>query len=199
MPGREYADKVTLGLGPDATDLDAPGSGSLGLALRKVYPPQAIDPVVPAPQAGDAYFNTVSNAWRYFNGIVWVQVGDSPASSEVSRNSYTNSSATVPVLVDGMSIVPAAGTYLAIFVATCNANKNKTKGAVVLSIDGVDVPDTEQSHTFTSVGATSVLMTQGRVAVSGIQAIEGRWKVVSGISRPTLSATVRSLVIVKVS
>jgi hypothetical protein len=104
--GRIFIDKVTFGDGANQTEVEPQGNGSLEIVLTKRYPPSAVDPVAPAPGAGDQYFNSAAAEWRWFNGAIWIPygggapvMGNSLLSIEVSlppANGTTSSVATIP-------------------------------------------------------------------------------------------------------
>jgi hypothetical protein len=97
------------------------------------------------------------------------------------------------ILINSMTITPAAGTYAVFFEAETQGNSNRTL-SVVIAIDGVTLADTVRRRDFGSSNIGHVGVNY-RVDVNGSQAIEVRFKKESGGG--DVSILNRSLVLVE--
>ena len=115
----------------------------------------------------------------------------------------TTTASTTDVLMTGMSIVPGAGTYLAIFSTTVT---NDTADAVVhvtlyragLAVAASNRTATPRTQTSTALLNSSQdipITTNAVVTVDAIQAVQARWRVTAG----TGTAHERTLSLIKLS
>jgi hypothetical protein len=102
------------------------------------------------------------------------------APAPVSATGDVTTTSSTAVLITGMTLTPAAGTYLVRFVAA--AYMSTSAGPYVelsIWVGGVQVPES----TLWMSGGHSLgipLCVSAIVTVNGSQAIEARWKVVGG-------------------
>jgi len=157
----------------------------------------------------------------YFNGTNWLRLAASTAgyvlqtggpganpswvdgaqggiaNAIVSASAITTTTSTTAVLLGGMTITPAAGEYAVLFGGSISASKNNTTIELSVYEGGALDPASPRTHQFASANQTQAVATFGHVSVDGAQTIEGRWRILAGIN-PTLTATTRSMLIMKV-
>lgn len=130
-----------------------------------------------------------STSFARANHVHNTVIANSVASATVDD---TTASAT-DVLIVGMTLTPAAGTYLALF-STSAVNSGNGASRMFFSIysDGVQVAHSEREIGVAG-GANSAVNTNAVVTVNGSQAIEARWRAVAG----TNTAHERSLTLIR--
>jgi hypothetical protein len=102
------------------------------------------------------------------------------ANSAVSATADIATVSVTDVLLDSMTLTPAAGTYLALF---CSSTVNSGNGAErnYFSLYSGGVKDTGSERTIgISGGSYSAVTSMGVFTVNGSQAIEVRWRVIAG-------------------
>lgn len=124
---------------------------------------------------------------------------DHTHNTEVARSSATataddTTTSVTDVLVAGMTLTPAAGTYLVTF-STSGVNSGNGASRMFFSIyvNGVQVAHSEREFGISGGGNVAVY-TNAVVTVNGAQAIEARWRAVAG----TNTAHERSLTLIRV-
>lgn len=115
--------------------------------------------------------------------------------SSVNATGSTTTTSTSPVLLDSMSITPAAGTYTINFnTSTVNSGNGAKRNFFILNVGGSDIAETQRT-VGTGGGAYSPISISYIVTVNGSQAITVRWSVLAG----TGTALERTLTAVKIA
>jgi len=125
------------------------------------------------------------------------------ANTTVSATVATTTTSATDVLMNAMTITPAAGTYLVLFGTSLDSNSINSDARINIYSAGTIVGHSERwaVPSFSSGGlggSPSIpipIQTHAIVTVNGSQAIEGRWRRSTG----TLTARQRSLSIIKLS
>lgn len=104
---------------------------------------------------------------------------------EATATADTTTTSTTDVLVTGMTLTPASGTYIVFFSAGVDHSNQSVAVVVSLYSGGVQKASSVRSPIprFNGVGAitlTPIVAINGTVVVNGSQAIEIRWKTASG-------------------
>lgn len=120
------------------------------------------------------------------------------ASQTVTATGTITTTSGTYVLATGMTITPAAGTYLCFFTGACWMTTADATRWINLAIfdDGVIVPGAAVSNG-DGVGFLTPFCVVGVCTVNGSQAIEGRWNRVAGGGTASMRET-RTLTIVKI-
>jgi len=118
-----------------------------------------------------------------------------PLSNTATATATITTTSTTDVLATGMTLTPAAGTYMVWF--TTSASNATSNNIVYLSIysGGTQVAASERRISTKSAGDIAGIACTARVTVNGAQTIEGRWRV----GGSTGSMHQRALAIIKVS
>lgn len=185
--------------------LDAPTTPVKVSYGQSSSPPTATDDETQGYSIGSVWITTGGGVYQCTDATAtaaaWSQLNASGAlaySDVAATNTTTTTIAEVPVLMNGMSITPPAGTYLVWFNADVAANRNNTEAVVTIYSGGAEAPFfPNRSHLFQASAASTAMTTQTRVTVSGAEAIEGRWYILVGVNSE-LTATDRSLIILAV-
>jgi len=129
-------------------------------------------------------------------------VGYTITNTSVTATASTTSTSASDVLISGMTITPAAGTYFVSFSAVFT--NTGTDGNVSVSLYSGGAINSHSERTFTpqfgagGLGGTPSIEipvhTQAIITVNGSQAIETRWRRSTG----TMGTTTRSMTIIKV-
>jgi hypothetical protein len=102
------------------------------------------------------------------------------ANSSVFNDTTDNTTSLTDVLIPGMTVTPAAGTYLVSFdTSTVNSGNGSERNFINLYSGGAVVSGTERRVGISGGGVTTV-STHAVVTVNGSQAIEARWRVIAG-------------------
>lgn len=146
-----------------------------------------------APSAGQVLIATNSTT------AIW-GAATTLTTQEVSATADTTTTSATDVLINSMTITPAAGTYLAMFSSTVDHSAQSVAVVASLYSGGVLKTDSVRGVVprFNGIGANTLspcVATQGLVTVNGSQAIEARWKTASG----TATAHQRTLTILRVA
>lgn len=120
--------------------------------------------------------------------------------SEAAASADTTTTSTTDVLINAMTLTPAAGSYIAWFSTTVDHSAQNV--AVVISLYVGGVLDAEsvrgpipRTNALGAITMSPTVATNALVTVNGSQAIEARWKTASG----TATAHQRTLNILRVS
>jgi hypothetical protein len=124
----------------------------------------------------------------------WVDIAITPASSIQEATALTTETSTTDVLMDSMTVTPAAGTYAVFFGAEMAMSKKSESVFISIYVDGVQEAASEREFEAYANNAALSGTTFARVTVNGAQAIEGQWRVTAN----TASALGRQLLIVEV-
>lgn len=117
------------------------------------------------------------------------------ASSVVSSVITGTTTSVTDVVIVGMTVTPAAGTYLARFCSsTVNSGNGAERNFVSIYSGGSQVPYSEVRLGISGGGVVPVT-TIAQVTVNGSQAVEARWRVIAG----TGSMYQRSLILTRLS
>jgi len=129
------------------------------------------------------------------SGVTLATVSPSITQQEISATSNTTTTSSSYVLLSGMTVTPAAGTYLCFFSTTLHtSNLTVISAYFTFYLDGTQVTHTERRiDTYASYDIP--VATQGIMTVDGSQAIEVRWRRTGG----TNTAYQRTLNIIKVA
>lgn len=147
-----------------------------------------------APTAGQALVATGPSAAAWSN-VIGLLTSNTVVTGAVTTTSSTDS------LLNGMTITPAAGTYLILFNSDIDSNAAGAAISVSVYIGGTQVASTLRKIIPFDGGALSagdargIAATQHIATVNGSQAIEIRWSISSG----TASAANRSLITLRVA
>lgn len=115
------------------------------------------------------------------------------ANSSAVATADATSVSTTDVLIAGMTLTPAAGTYLALFDSSVvNSGNGATRLFVSLYAGGAQIAHSERTIGI-SGGANTTASSQAVITVNGSQAIEARWRAVAG----TNTAHQRSLILIR--
>lgn len=120
--------------------------------------------------------------------------------SQATATADTTTTSTSQVLINAMTLTPAAGTYLVQFSTTLDHSAQTTATTFSIYSGGVQQAASVRaiSTRTNALGAQSLpstVATESIVTVNGSQAIEARWSTPSG----TATAHVRSLTIVRIA
>lgn len=115
------------------------------------------------------------------------------ANQEATATVDDTTTSTTDTLLGGMTITPAAGTYLVLFsTSTVNSGNGAERNYFSVYSGGSQVSGTERK-VGVGGGAYSLAATQGVVTVNGAQAVEIRWRVIAG----TGTAAARKMILVR--
>lgn len=117
------------------------------------------------------------------------------SSSEATGTTLTASAVAADTLMSGMTLTPAAGTYLVWFTGDIATSTNGTVATMSVYSGGTLATSSERPFSRGAQAVTASFDAVARVTVNGAQAIEGRWRVTGG----TGTNTRRSLAILRVS
>lgn len=123
--------------------------------------------------------------------------------SQATATGDTTTTSSTDVLMNAMTLTPAAGTYLAIFSTSVESSGTNSDIRTSIYVGGSQVAHTERwavpQFSAGGLGGTPSIpipiSTQAIVTVNGSQAIEGRWRRSGG----TATAHQRTLSIIKLS
>lgn len=122
-------------------------------------------------------------------GVWTVRSGFENVTSRASSTSLITTTSTTDVLMTGMTLTPAAGTYLVSVRAAVSATSNNRLVTASVYSGGSKVTDSEVSAfirtgnaTFTSADIGNI-KTDAIVTVNGAQAIELRWRTSGGTAQ----------------
>lgn len=133
---------------------------------------------------------------------VWVDTtatggGGDPTSDIAEATGDTTTVSTTDVLVSGMTITPASGTYLVRFTGSVDHSANNATADMSIYAGGVQTAASERRF-MRGAGQGDVSIPfccEAKVTVNGSQAIEGRWRT----SGATATMHERTLTILKVA
>jgi len=182
---------VVLLLGADAVDHPSPATDdSVPVGSGTTWVSKTLPSCSAAAQM--LQYNTGTNAFACGTGSAAITTTVTTATGTITTTSAT------PVLATGMTVTPAAGTYLVFFTGAVYQGTTGAGLYVELSIymDGTqlgesriqDADSTTFQTPFTCVGVTTV---------NGAQTIEGRWLRTAGSGTASMLGT-RTLTIVKI-
>lgn len=121
--------------------------------------------------------------------------GTPPPSNTAESATTATTTSTTYVLATGMTITPAAGTYMVWFTASvANSSSNDAVYAAIYKGGTVEAASERQIET-KSAGDIGGVACVARVTVTGTQAIEGRWRVAAS----TGTILERTLAIIEVA
>ena len=121
-------------------------------------------------------------------------VSDPPDATLAEATVTAQDTSQVDVLVPGMTLTPAAGTYLVSFTGSLQASLSQTFIYTSIYVDGVQVAASERDFRRPgNVGAGFTCV--AKVTVNGAQAVEGRWRTTQG----TMSMFERTLSVLEVA
>ena len=119
-----------------------------------------------------------------------------PYSNEATSTTLTTTTSTADTAISGMTLTPPAGTYLVWFTGSVwNSNANSPIVYASIYSGGTKVAASERSMSQKTADDRNCLTCVAKVTVNGAQAIDARWRVVSG----TANNTNRTLTILQVS
>lgn len=121
--------------------------------------------------------------------------------TSVSATSSTTTTSTTDILINTMTITPAAGTYMVWFHTTLQSNSNNANIFASIYSGGVQSSGSElgatpqfQGGLTPSLNVLVPITLVNTVIVNGAQAIEARWRITAG----TATAGTRTLQILRV-
>ena len=122
--------------------------------------------------------------------------GEGGGATLAEATADTTTTSLTDVLVDSMTLTPAAGDYLVIFTGSIDSNNMNEHTFPSVYLDGVQVAASERSWSRggSSANITGIFACVAKVTVNGSQAIEGKWRVSDG----TTTMHQRTLAIVEV-
>lgn len=127
--------------------------------------------------------------WKSLAGV-----SDPPDATLAEATVTAQDTSQVDVLVPGMTLTPAAGTYLVSFTGSLQASLSQTFIYTSIYVDGVQVAASERDFRRPgNVGAGFACV--AKVTVNGAQAVEGRWRTTQG----TMSMFERTLSVLEVA
>ncbi len=131
-----------------------------------------------------------------------VTVDPSPVDASVTATASTTTTSGSDVLISGMTLTPAAGTYFVIFSTGLTSSSSTADVAISIYVNNAIISHSERvtqpSFSAGGLGGTPAIRipteTHAVVTVNGSQAIEARWRTSNG----TAGCTTRSMTIIKV-
>lgn len=144
----------------------------------------------------DEYILSWNDSSQHWAPVSIGSLSGGPYSDIASSTTSTSTTSLTDVLIDSMSITPAAGKYAVDFCTTIIHTTNGAIAYLSIYLDGTQVAYSEEyirSPRWVNAGYPG--MAQAIVTVNGTQAIEARWRTDEG----TVSSLNRSLRIVRVS
>jgi hypothetical protein len=125
-----------------------------------------------------------------------VQVGNlpGPSSAEANATGDTTTTSLTDVLVNAMTLTPAAGTYLVLFTGSAQNDSATSMVWANIYAGGTLVGSSEREMGLKQADNAAPFACVARVTVNGAQTIEGRWRTDKG----TATMHERSLAILKV-
>lgn len=187
----DHTHAVATALVGDITTIQPDAAAAAGTAntFARGDHRHAIDAAAPV-NTGTANSEGVSTSFARADHVHNTTIANSVASATTDD---TTTSATYVVIV-GMTLTPAAGTYIAIFSSSMvNSGNGATRMFVSIYSDGVQVAYSEREIGIGG-GANVPVHTSAVVTVNGSQAIDVRWRAVAG----TNTAHERSLAILRI-
>jgi hypothetical protein len=122
--------------------------------------------------------------------------GSDPTSDLAEATATTTSTSASDVLVDSMTLTPAAGNYLVWFNGSCAHTSNGDQIFLSIYAGGLKEAASERHIGFFRAASTELgFACAAKVTVNGAQAIEGRWRTTAA----TASMYERTLTILKVA
>ena len=183
-----------LGVAPSATDgtlLLADGAGS---SAHIQAADGASAGVAPADN-GRLLYNATTQTWEASEntGAYHPLV---PLASEATATVDTTTTSATDVLVNSMTLTPAAGTYMVWFTGSTDHSANNGSGQMSIYAGGVQVASSERvfARGAGQGDVTGSFACVAIVTVDGIETIEGQWRTASA----TLTMHERTLHIVEV-
>jgi hypothetical protein len=161
--------------------------------VRDAYKLQGRSVAATAPTDGQVLtWNNTGTQWE-------PQAAPGPYSNIAEANGDITTTSTTDVLATGMTITPAAGTYMVWFSSTVGSDSNNANVWASIYSGGTLVSGSEREL---MRGAAQGNVTIGfsciaRVTVNGAQAIEGRWRVTTGTTGTMHNG--RTLAIIRVA
>jgi hypothetical protein len=186
----DHTHAVETGLVGDLTTIQPDDAAAAGTVDRFARADHRHAIVTAAPSnTGSANSEGASTSFARADHIHNTTIANSVASATTDD---TTASLT-DVLIVGMTLTPAAGTYLATFSSSVlNSGNGASRLFVSIYSNAVQVAHSEREIGI-SGGANVPVQTNAVVTVNGSQAIEARWRAVAG----TNTAHERSLTIIR--
>lgn len=165
--------------------------------MGEIILPEGSTPSIPATGKVKLYAKTDGNLYQQDDAGLETNLSDtgSPFSDIATATATTTTTSTTFVLVAGMTITPAAGTYAVFFSTSLSSDLKDVTASVSIYAGGILRAASERDHFLSTITNKREIGTQSRVTVDGAQAIEARYKTTGG----TLSAHQRNLMIIKVT
>lgn len=139
------------------------------------------------PVAGEIPFDNATNGWISTDVQSAIQESTHTLfAAEVTGFTDLNTTSTTDSLLTGMTITPAAGTYLVWFSTSITSNLAGAAVSTSFYVGGVQKADSLRKIIPLDGGALSVgaargiMQFQGLITVNGSQAIEIRWSTSGG-------------------
>ena len=123
------------------------------------------------------------------------QIAVSMSSSEATATDSPTTNSTNYVLMTGMTLTPGAGTYLVLFSTSVSSSASNGEVLCCLYANSVQIAATESRTSQFKAGDIVEVAINKVVTVAAAQAIEVKWKVVSG----TGTARARVLTLLKIA
>lgn len=118
-----------------------------------------------------------------------------PFQTSASATGSTTTTSATNAVISGMTITPASGRYLVLFSANTQSVTNTSVTEISVFNNAVQNTTTIRTNTYPS-GAFLHISTISLELVNGSQAIDVRWRRVSGTGTPTM--TNRQLILIRV-
>ena len=124
------------------------------------------------PLSGGGVVNFLSAAGTWINPL--------PTVLEVLGTSTLTTASASDVVLTGVTLTPTVGTYVVDFTTYITNSTNDTAVTFSVYVNGVQVASTIVENSAHSTRAQNVSVTSGKIAVTGTQAIDIRWRTAAG-------------------
>lgn len=154
-----------------------------------------------SPTAYGIPFDNSTNGFTAINVQAAIEEARVVISSQITATANATTTSGTNALLTGMTITPAAGTYLVMFSGSMNLNAAGSTGSMSLYVAGAQITHTVRNSSVFDGGALSATSATGAIAlqhiatVTGSQVVQIEWSVSSG----TATCGPRTLTLLRLS